>query len=225
MQWIKMWTYKTLKGSVIVELDATERGIWFTLLLLAGSSLTSGVVEMAKNKPYPEDYLIKNYMGCDEKTFKAVIKKLKRLDMIKVFQDGRIKITNWWHYQTRYEKYYKDKKNKEEHTNSNGIHMPGRKEENNGFTEEIEEKMQATFMETWLKEKKTKYQPRGDQKAEESALRKIYGVCLARSPDDPLKFFQDHTPIILNEFKITSISMLATYFNFDTSLIKRRNNE
>ncbi len=218
MKWIKLWTEESLKGSVIAELDATEKGIWFTLLLLAGSSLSPGVVEIAKGRAYPNDYLIDHYVRCDKEKFEETIRKLTQLGMIKILSDHRIKITNWNKYQTRYEKYYK-KGPKKTNSDSGGIHMPDRIEEDNiEFPKEIQEEMKDIFVKCWKKEKKSKYKSDEDQETEEDALQKIYKVCLKRNPIEPLKFFEDRVVVLFKTFDLQNITILAHYLDYDTTL-------
>ena len=36
MKWIRIWTKETFSGTTFQELNAEQRGIWFSLLIMAG---------------------------------------------------------------------------------------------------------------------------------------------------------------------------------------------
>ena len=128
VKWLRLWVDEILKGTTFDELSLSERGLWFSLLLLAGNSLTPGIVEMRKAVKYPHETLA-TLVNCDRKTLQKGIKKLISVGKISLLKDGRISITNWSQYQTRYEKYYKNPNSEqEEKPKKNGIDMPGRLE-------------------------------------------------------------------------------------------------
>ncbi len=129
MKWLRLWVDEIIKGTTFDELSLSERGLWFSLLLLAGNSLTPGIVEMRKAVKYPQETLA-TLVNCDRKTLQKCLKKLISVGKISLLKDGRLAIVNWSKYQTRYEKYYK-KENDEQKKDAknNGIDMPGRKEE------------------------------------------------------------------------------------------------
>ena len=133
MKWVRLWTDEVIKGTTFTELNLAERGLWWSLLLLAGDSMTPGIVELRKGVKYPHETLA-ILVNCDRKTLRNGIKKLLSVGKISHLDDGRIKINKWDKYQTRYEKYYKNKdsEEKEKQENSaenNGIDMQGREEE------------------------------------------------------------------------------------------------
>lgn len=143
MKWIRLWTEETIKGTTFQELDVTERGIWFSLLAMAGTSLSPGIVEIRKGVGYSIKFLAE-FISCDEKILQKTLKKLQKFRKIELLKDKkRVKIVNWEKYQTRYAKYYKDKQDNElsnpdseRNGIKDGIYMPDRKE---GEGEEEEE--------------------------------------------------------------------------------------
>ena len=62
-------------------------------------------------------------INCEEKLLKKTLNKLCSVSKIKILKDKRIKIKNWDEYQTRYEKYYKQR-TKESPLKKDGIDMP-----------------------------------------------------------------------------------------------------
>ena len=144
MKWIRLWTDEVLKGTTFTELTLSERGLWWSLLLLAGDSMTPGIVELRKGVKYPQETLA-IMVNCDRKTLRKGIEKLISVGKISHTNDGRIIITNWRKYQTRYEKYYKNKGNEKENNNqnnveNNGIDMQGREEGDKKKKRNIKEK-------------------------------------------------------------------------------------
>ena len=129
MKWIRLWVDEVVKGTTFDELNLAERGLWWSLLLLAGQSLNPGIVEIRKGVKYTEETLA-SVVNCDPKSMRKYLKKLISVGKIDRLEDGRLQIINWQRYQTRYEKYYK-KENEEPKNDGtqNGIDMPGRKEE------------------------------------------------------------------------------------------------
>lgn len=132
MKWIRLWVDEVVKGTTFDELNLAERGLWWSLLLLAGDSLNPGIVEIRREVAYTHETLA-SVVNCDRKILAKYIKKLISVGKIAQLKDGRLQIINWKKYQTRYEKYYKNNANNEL-TNANngiknGIRMPGRLEE------------------------------------------------------------------------------------------------
>jgi len=108
MKWIRIWTEETLRGTTFSELDVKERGIWFSLLVMAGASATPGIVELRKEVAYPLEFLAIT-INCPLEDLKSTLQKLQHYEKVKILEDGRIKIVNWDRYQTRYQKYVKPK--------------------------------------------------------------------------------------------------------------------
>ena len=109
MKWIRLWTEEIFYGTTFQELNVTERGVWFSLLVIAGLGKSHGIVELRRGIGYPLSTLAV-LINCEEKLLKKTLNKLCSVSKIKILKDKRIKITNWNKYQTRYEKYYKQRK-------------------------------------------------------------------------------------------------------------------
>lgn len=122
MKWIRLWTEEIFYGTTFQELNVTERGVWFSLLVLAGLGKSHGIVELRRGIGYPLSTLAV-LINCEEKLLKKTLNKLCSVSKIKILKDKRIKITKWNKYQTRYEKYYKQRK-EESLLKKDGIDMP-----------------------------------------------------------------------------------------------------
>lgn len=113
MRWIRLHTQETVYGTTFQELDLETRGLWFSLLAMAGLPPTEGVVELRKGVPY-EMRTLASFLNCTTKRLNICLAKLAQVDKIAV-EDDFIHIVNWKKYQTRYAKYYAEK---------NGSDMP-----------------------------------------------------------------------------------------------------
>jgi len=121
MKWIKLWVKETFYGTTFQELNVTERGIWFSLLILAGLGQTDGIIELRKGVAYPLETLA-TLINCKKTLLQKTLDKLINVDKIYILPDKRIGIKNWNKYQSRYEKYYKKKREKD--GIKDGIYMP-----------------------------------------------------------------------------------------------------
>jgi len=120
MKWIRIWTEETLEGSTFTEMGITLkklafRGIWFSLLTLAGNSPIPGKICFTKDTGFTINQISKK-LKVDIKLLKEALKFLasKRISKIKLFDNDNeiiIEIINWNKYQTEYErqKKYRDK--------------------------------------------------------------------------------------------------------------------
>jgi len=110
VKWIRLWTQEVVFGTTFQELDTGERGVWFSLLVLAGLPPSEGIVEMRKEVAWSIDGL-SEFINCEVDYLKKAIEKLasEEINKIAILPDGRIKITKWEQYQTEYEKYRKGK--------------------------------------------------------------------------------------------------------------------
>lgn len=128
MKWIRLWVDEVVKGTTFDELNLAERGLWWSLLLLAGDSLNPGIVEIRKEVAFTHETLA-SVVNCDRKILRKYIKKLISVGKIAQLKDGRLQIVNWKKYQTRYEKYYKNNNDDGGKDGiQSGIPMPGRLE-------------------------------------------------------------------------------------------------
>ena len=101
MRWIKVWVKETLYGTTFQELGPAERGIWFSLLLLAASKTNHGLVEAREGVPYPLEVLAFE-LNTDTDTLKQSLARLQSVGKIERLPNGTISIVNWARYQTTY---------------------------------------------------------------------------------------------------------------------------
>ncbi len=57
MPFLKLYSREWLHGSLRVQNDATERGVWADFLALANESRNRGVIQANEETPYPHSYL------------------------------------------------------------------------------------------------------------------------------------------------------------------------
>ena len=100
MRWIKMWTEEIIKGTTFSELTASERGVWFSLLALAGIEGT-GKIEIRAGQGYSETSLAE-ILNIEKSELKAGLKKLEQVEKISVKENGVITIKNFSKYQDEY---------------------------------------------------------------------------------------------------------------------------
>jgi len=108
MKWIRLWTQETVFGSTFQELDCAERGIWFSLLAMAGLPPRDGIVELRKYVPYGIDILA-DFINCTPEMLRSTLEKLQAVNKIEL-HEGFIHIRNWNQYQTEYERYRKGRR-------------------------------------------------------------------------------------------------------------------
>ena len=109
MKWIRLWTNEVVFGTTFQELNLETRGLWFSLLSMAGLPPTFGIVELRKGVPYDRRTLA-SLLNCSTKRLNKGIEVLASPEVAKIRLDnGFIHICNWQKYQTRYEKYYRNR--------------------------------------------------------------------------------------------------------------------
>jgi hypothetical protein len=133
MKWIKLWTQETITGTTFTELDAAQRGIWFSLLLLAGRAPREGIVEARQGQGYTVEHLA-GEINVDPDLILPTIKRLLEVKKISLLPKTqafpppklRLKVRNWKKYQTEYARYRKGKTSKDLGTGytSNGVSKP-----------------------------------------------------------------------------------------------------
>jgi hypothetical protein len=116
MRWVRLWTDETLRGSTFDELDLEMRGLWFSLLVMAGHSVIPGKICVSEKVALTKQQIAATLkITVDE--LNAGLKHLKTPEIDKVVEkDGFIFIKNWRKYQTEYERqkpYRKKQKEKE----------------------------------------------------------------------------------------------------------------
>jgi len=106
MKWIRLYVEEIFYGTTFEELNLEERGVWFSLLVMAGMPPNPGLVEMRSGKGYTVEMLA-DVLNCDVKRLKKALDKLKKVGKIEILDKNVIKITNWKSYQTEYQRYKK----------------------------------------------------------------------------------------------------------------------
>ena len=95
--WIKIWTEEWLDGSIREQLTAVERSIWVDLLVMAGRSRISGVIQSNSDTGYSHDYLANRFNISRGDLDKALL-HFQEQERIIENKDG-IRIINWSKYQ------------------------------------------------------------------------------------------------------------------------------
>jgi hypothetical protein len=105
MKWIRIWPEYIINGTTFEELDLQERGLWFSLLVLAGHSPQPGKICIADGIPYTLDQ-IAALLRISRQTLDDGLKILgsPEINKIKLNGSGVIEITSWNRYQTEYDR-------------------------------------------------------------------------------------------------------------------------
>lgn len=105
MKWIRLWVDDTINGTTFMELDAEHRGVWFTLLLLAGYSPKPGTICIVEGVAYTREQLAAfTKLSLDSLTSGIDHLASESVGKIKVNEDGTLSICNWLKYQTEYDR-------------------------------------------------------------------------------------------------------------------------
>jgi hypothetical protein len=105
MRWIRLWVDESINGTTFSELNAEHRGVWFTLLLLAGYSPKPGTICIADGVAYTREQLA----AFTKLTLHAINSGIEHLisegvNKLTINPDGTISICNWLNYQTEYDR-------------------------------------------------------------------------------------------------------------------------
>lgn len=105
MRWIRLWVDETINGTTFSELNAEQRGVWYTLLLLAAYSPKPGTICIAEGVAYTREQLA----AFTKLTLDVLNRCIKHLtapgiEKITVNVDGTLSICNWLKYQTEYDR-------------------------------------------------------------------------------------------------------------------------
>lgn len=217
MQWIRIWTHKTLQSTTFQELDLLERGMWFSLLIMAGSNeRNQGIVELRDGIAFSPQTLAE-LLGCKTRELNKAIKHLKTVEKIEILPDGRIKIVNFEKYQTRYVKYYKDKK--ADNGIRDGTPMHDRKDKkridknrtdiHTGKTPTRE--MIAIF--TKIFKELRDGTPQIDRGKCGGICKVLYKQCLADRPSAPLELWEERIRTLMTEHHIASLGGIKAFWN------------
>ena len=107
MKWIRIWTEETLHGSTFKELTAAERGIWFSLLPLAGTGVPpEGQIKVSDEYGYSTKQLA-SLLYVDINVLENALKRLVAVSKITISASDVITIQNWQRYQTEYSRQKK----------------------------------------------------------------------------------------------------------------------
>lgn len=108
MKWIRIWTEETVFGSTFTELDAEARGIWFSLLPMAGLRDPYGTISICPGHGYTNEQLAA-VLKVDVRVLERALDILKSagVNKIKICKNNVIEILNWRNYQTEYERVKK----------------------------------------------------------------------------------------------------------------------
>lgn len=110
-QWVKVYCYETLHGSISYQLTDAEQAIWLKMLCFAGLCGNDGVIADHDLRPFPHAFIC-HEIHADLEVFESTLKKC--LEEGRISEDGQgIKITNWTKYQSEYDrqKQYRGKGN------------------------------------------------------------------------------------------------------------------
>ncbi len=163
MKWIKIWTEETVKGTTFTELNAENRGIWFSLIALAGLEGT-GLIQAGIGRGY-SDVSLADILNIELPQLVEAKEKLIKFKKIKVFPEGIIEILNWTKYQDEYHRQKPYRVTKKE------IHKK-HKELQEGLQDELQQKLPAEKEEDKDKNKK-KNKKRKTPLSTEDFLKKI----------------------------------------------------
>jgi len=102
--WIKLWTTGWLHGSIRWQLTADERGVWADLLAFAGECGQEGEISDNSGRALPRNF-IANQFNISQTLLDRTLAKCKHDGRIEEEErEGIIKIANWGHYQSEYER-------------------------------------------------------------------------------------------------------------------------
>ncbi len=107
--WVKLYVTGWLHGSIRWQLTSEERGVWADLLAFAGEIGQEGRFCDNDGRAFPRDFMA-NRLNIKKTLLDTVI--AKSLDEGRITEtDGVLKLTNWGHYQSEYDrqKKYRDK--------------------------------------------------------------------------------------------------------------------
>ncbi len=105
MKWIRLWPDYIINGTTFDELPAMERGVWFSLLVMAGYSPVPGTVCIAAGIAYTQAQLA-GILKISPDALDAGIERLTHMTVRKLTKnpDGTLTVTNWNKYQTEYDR-------------------------------------------------------------------------------------------------------------------------
>ena len=234
MRWIRLWTNETLQSTTFQELDLPQRGLWHSLLVMAGHNLRHpGIIELRDSVPYSIPTLAE-IINCTESELQQGLHRLQEVNKITILPDQRIQIVNWNKYQTRYEKYYKQSGISDGINDGilDGTAMQGRiEEEGEEDKKKIYKKrrkkrssagnvvrdktpttqMFAIFSNHWNKHKAEEYSFVSGKDGK--IAKNLYLQCCKVCPDAPLKLYEERVVALFEKRDIYSYGALQHFWN------------
>lgn len=104
-RWVKMWVTECLEGSIRYQLEASERSVWYDLILFSALCSEKGHICDRDGRPYPHQF-IANRLNVSLELFERTLKKCKEEGRLNEDEHG-IHITNWERYQSEYDRQRK----------------------------------------------------------------------------------------------------------------------
>lgn len=102
-RWVKFYTTEWLEGSIRVDLNPSERGVWADLLTMGGLSRREGHIERSVGIPYTDEQLAAKFV-VDLPILQSCIAKCVNEGRLRKEKDGSLVIVNWDKYQSAGEK-------------------------------------------------------------------------------------------------------------------------
>lgn len=228
MKWIRLWVGETFQSTTFSELNIGERGIWYSLLIMAGMNIRHpGTVELRDGVPY-SDISMSEMLNCGVSEWVSSREKLVNVGKIRIAPNGTIKIVNWSKYQTEYQKYRKDSRAKIGHSVGHSLgyesttdtegdvdntSFPKQQKKSNGETKTpFKSIMLPAFSKEWSKSHEGVYPVNWG--ADAAAAKYLWGLCLAADPKDTAKYFEDHVKTIMASFPVDNFSALRSFWAF-----------
>lgn len=109
MRWVRIWTKETVTGSTFQELDAETRGVWFSLLPLAGMNDPEGYISAFQGTVPMTEAQMSEILHIDKEVIRRAIKRLEEVKKIELLPTGIIRIVKWTHYQGYDNEYQRQK--------------------------------------------------------------------------------------------------------------------
>jgi hypothetical protein len=128
VQWLRIYIDRTLFGTTFNELNAEERGVWFSLLVLSGYSPIHGKLGITETIPYSKAQL-SALLKLSEEVIERSIGKLLEVGKVTVDENSVITIVNWSKYQTEYARQASYKEIREAKENAKKEQLAKREQE------------------------------------------------------------------------------------------------
>ncbi len=101
--WVKLWVTGWLHGSIRWQMTSEERGVWADLMAIAGECGQDGAIIDRDGRPFPREF-IANQLNIKQTLLDRVIAKCKHEGRIEDNAGEGIKLANWSHYQSEYDR-------------------------------------------------------------------------------------------------------------------------